>query len=387
MLTVEKNKSSYQIVDKSLEKEVSKDLKVYTAKTNEPFELYKKITGKKEIPYSGFVNESKPSFTQKASRFIRGNFFIPDARIGWNKYAFKKACDIIEQEKIDVVITTSPPHSSQLIGLKLKQKYKIKWIADIRDPWTDIYYYKELLHTSLAKKIDNKYERDVLINADNVIVVSKDIKRLFSKKSEAINPDKITIIPNGYDENDFSQDIKANNEFTITYTGTIAESYNIKGLISALEEVIKIHQLRLVFVGKIAESIKNKFINSKINESVKFIGYKPHSESIKYLLQSTILLLVIPELENNKGILTGKLFEYLASRKPILNIGPTDGDAAEIINYCAAGSTYNYTNKDGIKDFILNVINDNKNIIPLGNAVEFSRENLSKKFTQIIKKL
>ena len=247
-----------------------------------------------------------------------------------------------------------------------------------------------MLHTFLAKKIDNKYERKVLENADNVVVVSKDIKRLFTKKSEAINPDKIVIIPNGYDEKDFAQSIQVNKKCTITYTGTIAESYNVSALISALEEINETDKVNLIFVGKVADSIKEEFNNSKIKENVSFAGYKPHSESIKYLLQSTILLLVIPDLENNKGILTGKLFEYLAAKKPILNIGPTDGDAAEIIDYCKSGKTFNYSDKEEIKAYLLALINNHNNgdiISSSGKNIEFSRENLSKKFTQLIKDL
>jgi hypothetical protein len=164
VLTVDPKYASYPQRDESLEKDIHQKLKVYKTKTFEPLNLLSGILGKKNVPYGGFTNVNKKSFLQTILRFIRGNFFIPDARVGWNNYAYKKAKEIIEEYKIDTVITTSPPHSTQLIGLELKKKLSITWIADFRDPWTDIYYYKDLLHTCLAKRLDKNKEQEVSNN-------------------------------------------------------------------------------------------------------------------------------------------------------------------------------------------------------------------------------
>ncbi len=388
VLTVNPQKASYQIIDKSLTTEIPNNLEIYYTDTREPFNAYKKFTRKKEIPVSGFANESKPSFLQKVSRFIRGNFFIPDPRKGWNKFAYAKAVEIISKYKIDTVITTSPPHSTQLIGLKLKQNFNIKWIADLRDPWTNIYFYKELYHTKIAANIDKKLEHKVLQTADNIIVVSKDIKRIFAEKINKTFIDKIKIIPNGFDNSDFEKPVKKEQNFTITYTGTISDKYDISGFITALENIKLPDNFNIKIVGSVAGQIKSKLQNSTFAEKIEFINYQPHDKSIEYIKKSTILLLIIPKIENNKGILTGKLFEYLATKNPILNIGPVDGDAAEIITYCGAGKTFDYKDISGIQDFLSdNIANfdTNKNIKISNNKSEkYSRKNLTQELSKII---
>ena len=185
VITVDPNSASYPLVDNTLSNDIPKNTPVYLTKTFEPYNYYKKIN-KKEIPYAGFANEGNPNLIQKTARFIRGNFFIPDARKGWNKFAYAKALEVIEKENIDSVITTSPPHSTQLIGLKLKKELNIKWIADLRDPWTDIYYYESMLHTKWAKLKDEAYEKEVIEKADQLIVVSDSIKQLLASKSDKI---------------------------------------------------------------------------------------------------------------------------------------------------------------------------------------------------------
>ena len=161
VLSVDPQYASFPVLDESLEKEVPESVQVFKTKSREPFSFYKKITGESEIPYAGFVNQGNPGLLNKIARVIRGNLFIPDARVGWNKFALKKAIEIIQKYEIDTLITTSPPHSTQLIGLKLKNKTGVNWIADLRDPWTDIYYYKQMYHTIWAKKLDEKYEKKV----------------------------------------------------------------------------------------------------------------------------------------------------------------------------------------------------------------------------------
>ena len=206
VVTVKTDQASYPSIDESLGMDVPQQAKVYRTDTFEPFGIYSKLLGKKSIP-TGFSNESNPGFIQKFSRFIRGNFFIPDARRGWVKYAYREASRIIESEKIDTVLITSPPHSAQLTGLMLRKKYKFKWIADFRDPWTDIYYYDEFSHLPFARKKDLNFENAVLNSADRIITVSKDVKRLLAAKSKLTSDDKIIIIPNGYDEEDFKNKI------------------------------------------------------------------------------------------------------------------------------------------------------------------------------------
>ncbi len=384
ILTVDPNHASYLQIDKSLEKDISLDLKVFKTKSFEPLSLLSKILGKKNIAYGGFTNVNKKSILQIVLRFIRGNFFIPDARVGWNKYAYKKAKEIISEYKIDTVITTSPPHSTQLIGLKLKKKLNINWIADFRDPWTDIYYYKDLLHTRLVKRIDEKKEREVLEVADKVIVVGKSLKENFYSK---INQEKFVVITNGYDEEDFEEQKHVRPEkFTITYTGTLSDQYNVAAFIEVCEAIkSKGVDFIIRFIGNVAESKLNEFKNASLLENVEIVNYVPHQESIKYLYNSSALLLVIPDFNGNKGILTGKLFEYLASGIPIVGIGPTDGDASEIIDECEVGKMFDYTETEKIYENLYNLIesfrikqNDSKQYL------KYSRKNLTQQLKELI---
>ncbi|MGD0709790.1 MAG: glycosyltransferase family 4 protein [Bacteroidales bacterium] len=391
VITVDENKASYPVTDNSLMKEVPENIKVFRTDTSEPFKLYSKVTNKKDIPHSGFANDGKPGFIQKISRFIRGNMFIPDARKGWNKYAIAKAKELIQQETFSAILTSSPPHSTQLIGLQLKKETGLPWIADLRDPWTDIYYYKEMMHLGFAKRKDAGYEQTVLENADKILVVSDAIKRMFLSKSTKINPEKIHVIPNGYDEVDFEMPSSnpPANEFLITYTGTLAANYGIDNFIEVLAEIKNENwgvYFKLRFVGELAESLRVKITCSGIH--FEAIDYVPHNESIKYILGSTILLLAIPRIANNEGILTGKLFEYLASRKSIVCIGPENGDAAKIIRECSAGETFDYEEKGKLKQYLQSLINswkENHNLDRKNDLhFKYSRKQQAEELSRII---
>jgi len=362
VITVREDKASYPVIDDSLLKDIPQEAEIFRTNTFEPFDMYSKLLGKKSIP-TGFSNESNPSAFQKFSRFVRGNFFIPDARKGWIKFAFDDACKIIEKENISTVITTSPPHSAQLVGLKLKKKYDfMNWIADLRDPWTDIYYYNEFSHLDIAKNIDLKYERLVLENADAVTTVSKSLKELFATKSEKINKEKIYVIANGFDEDDFRvKEGLTTDEFIITYTGTLAENYNPTVFFEALKKTTEKFpeiKFKLRFIGNFAMSLIAEIKKLSLREILDLIPTVNHEKSVQYLLQSTILFLVIPKIENDKGILTGKLFEYLAAKKPIVCIGPSDGDAAEIINECNAGKTFERNAESNIANYLEQLVID-----------------------------
>jgi glycosyltransferase involved in cell wall biosynthesis len=226
ILTVDPEYAAYPVTDFSLNDDIPASIKVVTTPATNYFSIYKK--DKSKIPTAGFANNIDNTFKGKLLRFVRGNFFLPDPRRGWNKYAFKKACELIEAEGIRHIITTSPPHSTQLIGLNLKKKYRfIKWTVDLRDPWTDIYYYKQFYPTLISKAVDVRYEIRVLKRADNIITVGESLKTLFSSKVNNIEK-KIRVITNGYDESDFKEVPKViPKRFTITYVGTLSDIYPI----------------------------------------------------------------------------------------------------------------------------------------------------------------
>ena len=346
VLTVDPQVASYPQVDESLCKEVPDFVKVYKTKTKEILSIYKKVSPQKQVPYGGFANEPNPTLLQKVSRFIRGNFFLPDPRRGWNKYALAKAKEIIEQEGIETIITTSPPHSTQLIGLEFKRLYPhIKWVADLRDPWTDIYYNEDLYPTRWAKKCNLRYESSVLQNADRIITVSEDCRRLFAGKVDVTTfANKISIIPNGFDESDFIGDevseelgvtSGASNLKILSYIGVMAPQYDLvplKALATGRKDIM------LRFVGVVSNEIRYEIQSWGVQ--TEFVPYVSHAEAVAYMQSADSLLLFIPNVPNNEGILTGKLFEYLASERNILLFGPENGDAMKLIKECEAGECY-----------------------------------------------
>ncbi len=396
ILTVDENQASYALKDPTFEREIPEGLEVYRTDTSEPFEYYKKLSGKKEIPYSGFANQkTKDTLLDKVFKFVRGNLFIPDARVGWNKHALKKAEELIAAGKYNAILTTSPPHSTQLIGLKLKQKYKLPWVADLRDPWTNIHYYDQLLHTPIAKRLDEKYERQVLEQADAIIVTSEDTKRLFLNKPANIHADKIHVIPNGYDEDDFIFESKPPEDiFLITYTGTITEQYNIDVFLKVIANMQSTHSeinYKLRFVGKVSEGVKQRISKAGLEGITEYISYVPHQEAIKYMMESTVLLLSIAEVDSVYANVPGKLFEYLASNKPIVALGPVHSAMDQIIDECGAGRLFHYTAYDLMLDHMTQMskawkINPNLDL-PYINHARFSRGALTKELAKVVKKV
>lgn len=388
VLTVHPDKASYPVTDTTLEKDIPSTVKVITTDSFEPLNILSSLMGKKNVPYGGFANANKESKTQKILRWLRGNFFIPDARVGWVRYACREAIRLIEQEKIDHVFISSPPHSSQLIGLQLKKRFPhIKWIADMRDPWTDIYYYKDLLHTAMAAGKDARFEREVLEKADKVIVVSDAIKRSFVAKSDKIKPEKIYVIPNGYDEADFPVGVEPEKDtFTIAYVGTMADTYRPEVFFRVMSRLIKTYpdkKIRFHFVGNAPWTLRKLAEDSGIDSHCRWSGHVTHQEAIRYMQTAHVLLLIIPDAPGAEGILTGKLFEYIGSGRPVLGIGPGDGDAAKILRECNAGEMFGRSEDDSIVHWLTERFQFSDSSIT-EQRKKFTRRKLAQQASQII---
>jgi glycosyltransferase involved in cell wall biosynthesis len=381
-----RNLAAYPVTDFSLKEDLPSSVKVYSTPATNYFSIYKK--DKSKIPSAGFANSVDNTLKGKILRFIRGNFFLPDPRKGWNKCAFKKACELIDTEEIKHIITTSPPHSTQLIGLKIKKKYPgIKWIADLRDPWTDIYYYKQFYPTFISKRIDLRMEKSVLKKADKIITVGASLKTLLSLKVEEIE-NKTEVIPNGFDEDDFNN-LKTSMPalFTISYMGTLSDVYPIDRFLEALQVFKKRgNDFILRFIGTVSSKQKDIIQAKTSNSVVEFIPYVEHAAALKYMLESTILLLIIPDHQSNRSIITGKLFEYIAAGKPIICLGPDDGDAAGILRETGHGTTFSYKDSNGVLDYLLKLTSDNSIIEKIPLKV-FSRRELTRKVVSLLEKL
>ena len=394
VITVDPARGAYPVLDYSLAAEVPASVRVLRTGTAEPFESYKKLTGRRQIPHGGFANESKTSLAQRVFKFVRGNLFIPDARRGWNPYVLRAVAELLAQgQEFDAVLTSSPPHSSQLIGLELKRSYGLRWLADLRDPWTDIYYRAELNQLAPARWLDARYERQVLEQADVVLTTSADTKRLFLGKSAKLRDSKFHVLPNGYDESDFQlPSCPPMEALLITHTGTISETYHIELLLSAVAECLRRHPavpLRLRFVGEVAAGVRQQLAENGLTSCTELIPFVPHDESVGYLLRSTVLLMAIPDVPHNFGILPGKVFEYLAANKPIICVGPTGSDADHLLQECGAGRAWPYEAYEAMLEHLELLVAQwriTPNLdLPALNHTRYSRRLLTKQLVELLR--
>ncbi len=350
VVTVSEDKASYMQWDDSLLGDIHPSVEVHKTDSFEPINYYAQLVGKKNVPTAGFSNVNNKSWKQQLVNGIRSNFFIPDPRIGWKRFATKKAVELIKEHEITTVITTSPPHSTQLIGKSLKKQFpSVKWIVDFRDPWTDIYYYELLGHSFLSKAIDAKYERKIIEGADQIITVGEKFKHSFQSKTSTDISAKTVIIPNGYDPKDFKIKSPRNERFTISYTGTMSDYYQPEVFFRALSILIKNNPtvpIDFVFIGSVSAQIKEVATNL-LGGHISFLPPVSHKKIVKYMQQSHLLLLVT---QGTEGTIPGKTFEYLAAERTIICIGK--GDAAEAIASCEAGESFERTEESAILDFL-----------------------------------
>lgn len=400
VLTVDPKYASYKFIDKSFEKKTS-EIEVFRTESSEPFNIYSKLIGKSRteaIP-QGFSGESNPGVLQKFSRFIRGNFFIPDARKGWVKYAVEKASNIIENEKIELVVTTGPPHSSHLIGLKLKKVFNIKWIVDFRDPWTEVFYNKLFFRTSLADKIDADLERRVLKESDMVLTIGPSMARMLRDKigEGKGNNSKVHYIYNGYDQEVFNnlKSYKIRDYFTICHLGILSDNQPIDGFVEAMKLFYKLNEnkktpVKLLLIGKISPGILDK-LRAEIPELLLEINdYMPHEEAMQQIMNADLLFNSLADVPNGKYLISGKLMEYIATGNPILCLGDESGDASVLLNEFNDAKVLDRRNVNGIYEYILNIFKQwntgagNRGSI---SNEKYSRYNATAQLSELLNKL
>lgn len=385
VVTVDPKKATYPVLDNSLQEEIGENLKVVKTDSSEWFSFYKNVSGSKKVPYAGFANEkNRTTLKQRVARFIRGNFFLPDPRRGWNIHALNAAREIIHSSKIDCIITTSPPHSTQLIGQALSKEFNIPWVADSRDPWTEIYYYKQFYPTIFAHRNNLRMERSILKHADSIITVGPSLKKLFAGKIEG-DDSKITVLTNGYDEDDFLElPEQGKDRFIVTYVGTMSDIYPIDVFLEGFKGFLKKSPGALFrCIGTISPGQRQKIMTLP-EENYELIPYVKHRMAIEFMSSSDALLLIIPSSANNQMIVTGKIFEYLAVGRPILFLGPLDSDGAHIIESGGSGATISY--KDNEKIFE-KLIEWEKNAPKIQSNPDYERKAITQKLAGLLNDL
>lgn len=378
------NEDNYLSEDKTIANEVA-GISVIRGKAWEPIKAYERFIGKKnkEKVTLNFLSEGrKLSFKQKIAMFIRGNFFIPDAKILWLRNSKKILHRFLQENKIDAVVSTGPPQTCHLIGNYVHQQFNIPWIVDFRDPWTQIDFFDSLKLTPIARWLHKRMEKKVLDNANLILSVGKSMKDDF----QLLTNNQIEYLPNGFDEADIDKSVTANfpQKYTIAYIGTMNVARNPHIFWRALAQIKSENpdvyaSIQVKFIGNIDFEVKEAIAANGIASVIAHTEYLPHKEALEITVSAHALLLVINHTHNAKTILTGKLFEYLASERPILCIGPKDGDAAAIINELNAGVVIDYNEVDIMKktilDFYYHRRNSNQNYALLQ---KYSRKQLTK---------
>ncbi|MUP45544.1 glycosyl transferase family 1 [Gramella sp. BOM4] len=365
----------YPIVDESLNSEIPENIQILKNRIFEPYALAG-IFSKKQTRTisSGIIEaEEKQSALQKAMLYIRGNFFIPDARKFWIKPSVDFLKKELKKQHFDAIISTGPPHSLHLIGLQLKEKTGIKWIADFRDPWTQIGYHKKLKLTRSSREKHVELEKKVLQAADHIITTSFTTRDEFGEKTSK----PITVITNGFDI-EINEDSDKKEFFEIAHVGSLLSGRNPEILWQSLAEIIEEDeefksQFKLRLAGRISEEIltdldKNNLTVFLINE-----GYVDHSRAVEIQRNAAVLLLIEIDSEETRGIIPGKIFEYLAAKNPILAIGPGNWDAKKIISETKSGKVFTYNEPKQLKAYIKELFKNYKSGHNEMNSVPISR--------------
>lgn len=383
----------YPARDETLLKEVPAELPVFLARARDPFTLYKKWTGKngEAIPVA-VLAQKKPGLRNALAAFIRLNFFIPDAKKGWVPYAVKEGEKLIERYRPDLIFSSSPPPSVHLIAAKLSGRSGIPWVADLRDPWSNIHYYQGR-RSAFAQRLDAGLERRTLQKADLITCVSRHFASLILADSR-----KTRIIPNGFDENDFSACKSVSRQdtcFTISYIGGLNENRYYPGFFQEVrdfivEQGLEHRNIRLVIAGQVQEKLLNE-ISALLGDIVMldYRGYLSHADAISLMCASDLLLLFMEKASNYKGHIPGKLFEYIRSGTYILGLGDKEGDVSRILGEERAGQLLDPREdlRFALKELYVKWKNGTLRGAAPDSAVKYSRKELTQNLSEVFNSL
>lgn len=345
----------YPLLDQSLLAEVPKELKIYRQPIREPYRWAGFLSPKKTRRISsGIIGDGKQGLLERGMLWVRGNFFIPDARKNWVGPSLKRIPEIIGQEHIDTIITTGPPHSLHLIGMGLKRDMGLTWVADFRDPWTSIGYHGKLKLSKWAQRQHRHMEREVLGACDRVVVTSNTTREEFS----TITNTPISVITNGYEPRSIDTKPVMDDKFTLSHIGSLLTGRNPTGLWQALSELVRedgdfARDLQLRFTGVVSHEVMESINSFGLTPYTQVTGYVSHDQARKLQEGSWVLLLVEIDSPETRGIIPGKLFEYMATSRPILAIGPSSWEAGEIVRATRTGTVFDHKEVSRLKEVLL----------------------------------
>ncbi len=354
VLTVDPRYASYPALDPALVDEVDSNIRVVRTRAWDPYSLYARMLGKsKEQSVGvGFIDESQQNWRQMLGKWVRGNVFIPDARVGWIPYATRAGKKLLANEHFDAILTTGPPHSTHLIGKRLAQKSGVPWLADFRDPWTGIDFYDSLMMTDFSKRRDARLEEAVTQKASVIVAVTPGMVRSLGEKAHR----DVQLVMNGYDPADIEIANPSKIKSVLSYVGNMNAARNPIVLWQALKRLSAdghdFGDFAVRLVGPIDRGVAQSVREHGLEKLVQIEPPVSHAEAVTTMLESALLLLVINRVSGSEGIMTGKLFEYIGTGRPILGIGPPNGDAAAALRDSNAGVMFDWDDVDGVTDYL-----------------------------------
>jgi hypothetical protein len=379
VLTVEEDKFSQE--DDTFLEDISPELKVFKTKSYEPFNIYKKFTGKNkddQLVASETISKSNRSLSHRISIWLRMNLFIPDARVGWYFPAVKAARKLIKDENIEAIVSIGPPHSTHLIGKKISKKLNVSHVPVFIDPWVDIIYYKNFKRSKITLSIDNHLEKSVVQNAKAIVFVTETMKEDYEKKYNFIGV-KSNALYWGYNEEDFERIVvkkEQQDEKVLVHAGNIFSFQNPQNFWKQIKnENESGNKIRIKFIGTVDPEIKKSITEEGLNEFTEYHGFLPYDEMLKNISEADFLLVCASEPRH----VPGKLFEYLRTGNPIIGFGNNNKEVKKILEDSNSGMFFNY-NEPGEEFF--HKYKDFKTIPSY--VVRFDRKRITEELSKIL---
>ena len=379
-------------IDQSLYSDIPEEAEIIKRPITEIYSIYRKISGNKGGGEVNPINSQKKTLKQKLMLAIRGNLFIPDPRISWLRPSVRFLKKYLREHPVDVIVSTGPPHSMHLIAREVSKATGIPWVADFRDPWTRMFYFKHLALSDWARKKHEKLEKMVLDDASAVVAVSP----LVQEEFKTMTGNRIELVTNGYDPEDFGQVVEPDGHFNIVHTGLFASDGNPETLWKVLSDLCRedarfVDQLRIRLVGKNDTMILDSIHAAGLERNLVDLGYRDHTVAVREQMGSTMLILPLRKEPEYRATLPGKLFEYLGSQRPVLGIGQTDGAMARILADTGAGETFEWDDEAGIRTYVLKrwekFLAGDDDSVPDNNIEQYSRKATARKMAALLESL